>query len=461
MSDAKELDEYFAEHKRTKGPLHGIPVSLKDQFHVKNVETTMGYVGWIGTFQGKKDDPRKGTFESEMVRELRALGAVLFCKTAVPHTLMVGETVNNIIDYCWNPKNRRLTCGGSSGGEGALIGLKGSPAGFGTDIGGSIRIPAGFNGLYGIRPSGGRLPYEGMANSMDGQNTVLSVVGPLATTAGAVTLMVKSILSQEPWSYDPLVHDMPWRDDQEQAIVDMIKSSTSGHGKLAFGVLKHDGFITPQPPVARAIQIVADALSKQGHKLIEWKPPSHERGYNLLLKAWTYDGGADIFKDFGLSGEPPTQQLANIYGDKPGKQATASEIAENNLAMRAWQKEYMDYWNSSAELTGTGRPVDAFLAPLAPFAAALRGKFLYYGYTGVVNGLDYTSVVVPVTMADKSIDVYDKSFTPISDDDQAVFEAYDAETYDGAHVSVQLVGRRLQEEKMLALAEYVGSAIGK
>lgn len=104
---------------------------------MKNVETSMGYIGWLGTFEGKADDPRKGAYESEMVRELRNLGAVLFCKTSVPHTLMSGETVNNIIGYTWNPKNRNLCSGGSSGGEGALIGAKGSPLGFGTDIGGS------------------------------------------------------------------------------------------------------------------------------------------------------------------------------------------------------------------------------------------------------------------------------------------------------------------------------------
>lgn len=169
LASAKELDQYYAQHKKTIGPLHGVPVSLKDQFHVKDVETTMGYVGWIDTFEGAAGDPRAKSFESEMVKELRALGAVLYCKTSVPHTLMSGETINNIIGYTWNPKDRYLCSGGSSGGEGALIGLKGSPGGFGTDIGGSIRIPAAFNGLYAIRPSSGRLPYEGMANSMDGQ----------------------------------------------------------------------------------------------------------------------------------------------------------------------------------------------------------------------------------------------------------------------------------------------------
>jgi amidase len=125
IADAKKLDAYFAEHKAPIGPLHGVPVSLKDQFHVKGVETTMGYVGWIGTFQGEKGTGKEKVFESEMVRELRSAGAVLYCKTSVPHTLMTGETVNNIIGYTQNPKNRNLSSGGSSGGEGALVGIKG------------------------------------------------------------------------------------------------------------------------------------------------------------------------------------------------------------------------------------------------------------------------------------------------------------------------------------------------
>ncbi len=93
------MDEHFAKHKKPSGPLHGLPVSLKDQFHVKGVETTMGYVGWIGTFEGKKGTGKEKVFESEMVKELRDLGAVLYCKTSVPHTLMTGETTNNIVGY--------------------------------------------------------------------------------------------------------------------------------------------------------------------------------------------------------------------------------------------------------------------------------------------------------------------------------------------------------------------------
>ena len=238
-------------------------------------------MGWIDTFEGKKGTKKERVYESEMVRELRNLGAILYCKTSVPHTLMAGETVNNIIGYTWNPKNRYLTAGGSSGGEGALIGLKGSPLGFGTDIGGSIRIPAVFNGLYGIRPSAGRMPYYGMANSMDGQNSVLSVVGPLSTTAGGLRLAMKSILSQEPWLHDPMVNEIPWRDEEEKEILDLIKSTDNG--KLAFGVLENDGIVTPLPPVRRAIDMVVKTLEKLGHKVVKWNPPSHREGNKILV----------------------------------------------------------------------------------------------------------------------------------------------------------------------------------
>lgn len=269
IEDAKRLDAYFAEHKKPIGPLHGLPISLKDQFHVKGVETTMGYVGWIGTFQGKKDDPRRATFESELVKELRNLGAVLYCKTSVPATLMAGETVNNIISYTWNPKNRLLSSGGSSGGEGALIALKGSPGGFGTDIGGSIRIPAVFNGVFGIRPSSGRMPYEGAANSIDGQNMILSVVGPLATTARSLTLLFKAVLSQQPWYHDPLVLELPWRADVEERTRALIRKSADGSPSLAFAIMRHDGMVRPHPPIARAVEIVEQTLKRLGHKVTQ------------------------------------------------------------------------------------------------------------------------------------------------------------------------------------------------
>ncbi|KAG8532789.1 uncharacterized protein KY384_002667 [Bacidia gigantensis] len=450
VSDATRLDEYYASNKKPIGPLHGLPISLKDQFHVKGVETSMAYVGWIGTFEGKKGTGQEKLFESELVKELRALGAVLYCKTSVPQSLMFGETVNNIIGTTTNPKNRELSSGGSSGGEGALMGLYGSPLGFGTDIGGSIRIPASFNGLYGIRPSFGRLPYDGMANSIDGQTSVLSVNGPISHSPVSLKLAFKALLSQQPWLRDPLCLELPWRDEQAAKVSE----------QFAFGVLKFDGTVTPHPPVRRAIDTVVKALEQQGHQIFEWRPPAHSRGTSLCGKAYVYDGGHDIHKNLRLSGEPALPQIVGSYGkDEPNKQADATAIAANNVAKRSFQKEYLDYWNSTSTQSGTGQPADAFIMPIAPFAAARHGRYRYYGYTTIINTLDYTACAIPVTNIDKNIDRIDENFQPLSDLDKQVHEDYDPEIYDGAHVGVQLVGRRFQEEKVLALTELIGNAL--
>ncbi|KAK9443549.1 general amidase [Metarhizium brunneum] len=120
--------------------MHGVPVSLKDQFHVKYAETNMGCVSWVGTFEGAQGTGREFHDQSQLVEELHSLGAVLYCKTSGPQTLLLGETVNNIIDRTMNPVNRLLSCGSSSGGEGALLALGASNVGVGTDIG--KHIPA-------------------------------------------------------------------------------------------------------------------------------------------------------------------------------------------------------------------------------------------------------------------------------------------------------------------------------
>lgn len=264
LQDADALDAYFAKHNRPIGPLHGLPVSLKDAFHVKDTDTTLSYVGWIGTFEGRPHTPSTLALEATLVHDLRSLGAVLFCKTSVPQSLMSGETVNNIVGYTHNPKNRHLAAGGSSGGEGALLSLRGSPLGIGTDIAGSIRCPAAFCGLFGLRPSGGRLPAEGAATSMDGQNSVTPVVGPMGPTASGLALLTKSVLGREPWLRDPGVVDMPWR---EERYAESLKLASGGQGKLAFGVLRTDGAINPQPPVSRAIDLTVKAIESLGHKV--------------------------------------------------------------------------------------------------------------------------------------------------------------------------------------------------
>ena len=100
----------------------------------------------------------------------------------------------------------------------------------------------------------------------------------------------------------------------------------------------------------------------------------------------------------------------------------ASTIAATNVSKREYQKDYIEYWNSTKGLTGNGRPVDAFIAPVAPFPAARPTTYTYYGYTTIINLLDYTACSIPVTLANKEVDVIDKGFKPFSDDDRESYE---------------------------------------
>ena len=139
-----------------------------------------------------------------------------------------------------------------------------------------FRIPSAFNGIYGIRPSFGRLPYFGAANSMPGQNTIPSVCGPLATSPGALRLMLRSILSQKPWLHDPAVVHLQWRDE-------LCTPLPTDGSKLTFGLLPSDGIVNPQPAVQRAFEKVKNLILEMGHDVVDWKPPSHEKAIALAV----------------------------------------------------------------------------------------------------------------------------------------------------------------------------------
>ncbi|KAF2398728.1 putative general amidase GmdA [Trichodelitschia bisporula] len=438
LASAAELDAHLAATGSPVGPLHGLPISLKDQFHVAGTDTSMGYVGWIGTFEGNADDPRTGVFESELTSALRGLGAVIVAKTSVPPSLMAGETRNYIVGSTLSARNRLLSAGGSSGGEGALLGARGSALGWGTDIGGSVRIPAAFNGLYGLKPSTGRMPYEGAANSMDGQNSVLSVVGPLGNSVSALRLGFKAVLSTRPWERDPLCLEIPWREDKA-----VLPS------KLRFGVWKDDGVARVTPPVQRALDVTVMKLQAAGHEVVRWAPAPEfqEEITALLAQVWAFDGGADIHRALGLSGEPPIPPIEAAFGTSARPAMDAGQVAAVNVRIRKVRKGYLYWWQS--------RGVDAIIAPVAPVPAAREGMYADYGYTMWVNLLDYASVVVPVSKVDKGFDGVVEGYEPRNEQDRICWESYDPEIFDGAPIALQLVGQRLQEEKMLAIADVV------
>ena len=128
LERAEYLDDYLRREGKPLGPLHGLPISIKDSFNVKGIPSTIGFVSYL------LNDPPKTN--STLVDLLLDLGAVLYVKTNIPQTLMTADSENHIYGRVLNPYNINLTAGGSSGGEGALGAFRGSPLGVGTDIAG-------------------------------------------------------------------------------------------------------------------------------------------------------------------------------------------------------------------------------------------------------------------------------------------------------------------------------------
>jgi amidase len=260
LERAEELDDFQRTTGRLFGPLHGLPVSLKDQFHVRGLDTTCGFVSWIGSTKSEID-------EGVLVRSLRQAGAVIFVKTNVPTSLVIGETTNNIIGSTINPFNRNLSAGGASGGEGALLALKGAPLGWASDIAGSIRIPCCFNNLYGIRPSSGRLSATGLSTSLPGLPTAAHVVGPMCSDLPSLIDATKWFISSNAWQEDHEVVDLPWREEIFRSTQNRISRPGRGDGTLVFAVLRCDDRVLPHPPVLRAMTIVENALKSSGYEV--------------------------------------------------------------------------------------------------------------------------------------------------------------------------------------------------
>ncbi|KAK1835960.1 Acetamidase [Podospora conica] len=458
LERAKHLDAYYAENGKTVGPLHGLPISLKDQFHVKGVDTTMGYVGWIGSNLGIQDPDQVHEVESQITVELLSLGAVLFCKTSLPQTLLFGETKNNVIGETLNPHNQNLSCGGSSGGEGALQALRGSTLGVGTDIGGSVRIPAAFNGIFSLKPTPGRLSYRRVANTNPGQNTYPSTVGFLSTSVGGLTLALRSTLSTKPWVRDPAVVPIPFRQEEFSAVrerADEDGKTRPSPQPLKLGVLWTDKTVGPHPPIRRGLHQVVNALTAAGHKVIDWNPPLHATAKRIHVSFLQADGAHDIHRNLALSGEPLIPDLRSAFQLKPP--LGLLEIQDLTLQGLDYEAAYSSYWNSTAD--DDGQIVDAVIMPVAPHAAVIPGEFYHTAYTEVINLLNYSVVVIPVTKADRTVDVVDDSYEPLNELDKKNWDAYDPEVYDGGPVGVQLVARKFEEEKVLGIAEIVTAAL--
>ncbi|OKL59567.1 hypothetical protein UA08_05111 [Talaromyces atroroseus] len=435
LERAKYLDDYLAKYGKPIGPLHGLPVSIKEHLPMKGRTIDCGYVAWWGRIS---DVTFSGT------EALYKAGAVLYARTTQPQSLMHLATSSNLYGETVCPYNRNLTSGGSSGGEGALIALNGSVVGIGTDIGGSIRSPAANNGIYGLRPTSSRFPYDKAAAGY-GPMAIPCVAGPLSASRGGLRLIMKTVIDSKPWLTEPSLLPFPWRDD--------VSHFAPGK-KIKIGVLWDDGVVKPHPPVTRALNEVVNKLRDvPGVEIVDWKPYKHDYAWERIASLYYADGAAHNFEIFAEGGEPMLPLTHFIMTENEHrKRLQIEEIWELMEKNAEYRKEYAAQWNSTATgVDESGFPtgmVDVILSPTGPGAAPPLNQARYWGYTSQWNLLDYPAAVFPVTKVQPDLDRVDEGYEPRNSKDEFNYKLYEPELYRDVPVSLQLIGRPYEDEKL-------------
>lgn len=198
LQEAKLADEAVAKGKFF-GPLHGVPCTIKDSHETIGVVSTGGTMGRKGYIPSR---------DATYVARVRQAGAIILGKSNTPELTLSGQTTNLIYGKTHNPYKLGFQPGGSTGGGAAIIAAGGSPFDIGTDFGGSIRGPAHFCGITGIKPQFGRVPRTGHIVDYGGYFDAFQVVGPLARWVEDLELIMPIISG--PDFIDAAIAPMPW-----------------------------------------------------------------------------------------------------------------------------------------------------------------------------------------------------------------------------------------------------------
>jgi amidase len=254
LADQARASARRADQGLKMGALHGVPVTVKDSFDVAGLPTRLG--SYFASEAPASED-------SAVVQRLRRAGAIVMGKTNTPEFLASYETDNFITGRTNNPWDVERTPGGSSGGEAAAIASGCSPGGVGSDGGGSIRVPAHFCGIAGLKPTPGRISLIGHRPSEAA--TGIAVAGPMARSVADVRLLFEVLAG-----YDDR--------DSLSAPVEMRAPSIEG---ARVGVFEAFYDIPVQPAVRRAVREAAALLAGIGFKMDAFQPEGIERAPNL------------------------------------------------------------------------------------------------------------------------------------------------------------------------------------
>ncbi len=393
----------------TVGPLHGVPVTIKSSIDVAGLRCEAGSKLRAGHI-AEADAP--------LVARLKAAGAIVLGNTNVPEMLMAFETDNLLYGRTNSPWDLERTPGGSSGGEAAAIAAGCSAGGVGSDGAGSIRVPAHFSGICGLKPTPGRIPATGHYPPSLGPFALLGVVGPLARTVADLQLLFEAIAG--PDKGDACAAPVPLRRLSEQEL-----------RKIRIGYFEDDGRTPVTPETRAAVRTAAEALKQQGFEVEPFRPEGLERARQLL---WLFLGfGARMLLGKEFEGRASNQVPALMQYALQAPLLTAEEL------LNAWMER-------DQLVIGLAEQMEKFPVLLCPVCAVpafrhgerawtINGQSISYldamSYTPWFNLLGNPGVVVPV-----------------------------GRSPEGLPIGVQVVARLHEEEVALAVAAQIEQAGG-
>ncbi len=389
--------------RKPLGPLHGVPISIKSSIEAAGFHCEAGTRLRAG-FVASDDAP--------LVARLRNAGAIILGTTNTPELLMAWETDNVLHSRTNSPWDLDRTPGGSSGGEAAAIAAGMSAGGVGSDGGGSIRVPAHFSGICGLKPTPGRIPSTGHYPPSGGPFALLGVVGPMARTVSDLEALFE-------------VMQGPDDGDSCAAPVAVRWPGANEIKKLRIGYFEDDGRTPVTPEIRAAVCAAANALQRAGFQVEPFRPDGLEEA-RVLWKKFFVVGGGMLIRPMFAGHEPDLSPTL--------KQFLEWSAAEPQLTADSFLEAWIRRDTLRAEFLAQMRQYPILLCPAAAIPAfrhgerswTIDGKTVHYlgawSFTEWFNLLGNPAAVVPVS-----------------------------HSLEGLPVGVQIVGRPWEEEQVLAV----------
>ncbi|MBA3236987.1 MAG: amidase [Parachlamydiaceae bacterium] len=356
--------------KKPLGKLHGLPITIKDSFNVKGMTCSAGSIGLAKT----------ASEDATAVARLRAEGAIILGLTNVPEFLLAAESDNLLYGKSNNPHNLNYTCGGSSGGEAAIISAGGSALGLGSDAGGSIRIPAHYCGIVGFKPTRGLVPMTGsvLGNSPGIFGSVVAN-GPLARCVDDLFLGLSIIAGP-----DGLDYRVPPVTLKDPLDVDLK------HLRIAYYF--NDGISCPTEETLDTIGETLKAIRPHVKSIEEKLPPAINQTMKLVWETIFLGGdeGAGLMGYLQFIGVDKPSSLVQTFLSIAKK----SKISTTELRMRLMEIDQFHY-----DMLTFFTNYDVIICPVSATPAKLHGTAFEaiadFSYTMSYNLLGAPALSIP------------------------------------------------------------------